>query len=127
MYAATVILFLIPTSLILIAWMRARRRWDANRFLGWRERCVIAGMVVGSCAILAGLLKNLLWWRAGGDPHGLGTPYGIWAPLYRVFFFALLLSGSLAVLGKGKGRLVTLAALVVAFASDTVVYLLNMQ
>lgn len=57
----------------------------------------------------------------------MGTPAGIWMILRKVFFSAMVLSAFFALLGKGRGRVVTLIALGIAFAADTMLYLLQMD
>ena len=127
MYLTTAVLFLIPASMIVFAWMSMKRYWDGVTSHYWRDYVGIASLIVGSCAILAGFAGKLTWLKAGGDPHGMGTPAGIWMILRKVFFSAIVLSAFFALLGKGRGRVVTLVALGIAFAADTMLYLLQME
>ena len=130
MYIATAVLFLIPASMIVFAGMGMKRHWNELPSNEWSDRAAIASLMVGTCAIVAGFLGKVAWLRAGGDPHGMGTPNGIWVLLQRIFLTALVLSAVLALLGKGRGRVLTvltLSALAVAFAANTMVYMLQMD
>ena len=127
MYVATAVLFLIPASMMVFAGMSMKRRWDEVSSHGWSDRAGIASLIVGTCAILAGFLGKLDWFRAGGDPHGMGTPSGVWVILHKMFLSTLVLSALFALLGKGRGRVLTLVALGIAFAADAMLYLLQME
>ena len=83
--------------------------------------CLIAALVAGSCAIAAGLSFLFAWLHAGGNPHGMGTPPGLWQVLRWVFWSALLGTIVLAVLAKGRERFFILAAIVSAVLADFVV------
>ena len=127
MYVATAVLFLIPASLIVFAGVRMKRYWHEVPTHDWREQIGVASLFVGCCAILLGFVGKLAWLRAGGDHHGMGTPSGVWIPLRKTFFLAIPLGAFLAFLGRGKGRVLTFIALGVAFAADTILYLLQMD
>jgi hypothetical protein len=127
MYIVTVVLFLIPGSIILVAWIGAIRYRHESVVQNWRDHCVTGALIVGSCAIPMGMAENLAWLHVGGNPHGMRAPIGMWIPLRRVFLSAIIVSASLAILGKGKGRFMTLAAVIAAFASDFIVGLLDME
>jgi hypothetical protein len=127
MYVMTVVLFLVPASLIVIAWRSANRYRHKSQVRDWRDHLMIGALILGSCAIPMGLVGNLAWLHLGGNPHGLGTPQGMWIPLRRVFFSAIAISACMAIFGKGGGRVLTLVALAVAFVSDTMVVLLQME
>jgi hypothetical protein len=113
--------------MIVFAGIRMKRHWYEVPSHDWHDRAGIASLIVGACAILAGFLGKFAWLRAGGDPHGMGTPSGVWMILRMIFFSALVLSAFFALLGKGRGRVLTLIALCIAFAADTMLYLLQMD
>ncbi len=69
----------------------------------------------------------LAWLHSGGSPHGMRTPPGIWQILVRVFWWTLAASVVLAILGKGKGRFLVLAAAVTAILADFSVIMLDMD
>ena len=125
MGVAVVILFLIPMTLIAFSGVRMKRSWDSVRTHDWQSKVGLASVVMGCCAILLGYAANMAWLRAGGDPHGMGTPGGAWVPLHNLFFSALLIDVCLVITGRGRGRVLTLLAIGVAFAADTMVYLLQ--
>ena len=127
MYVATSVLFMMPASMIVLAGISMKRRWDEVSSHDWRDRAGIASLIVGAGAILAGFLGKLDWFRAGGDPHGMGTPSGVWVILRKMFLSTLVLSALFALFGKGRGRVFTLVALGMAFVADTMLYMLQME
>jgi hypothetical protein len=127
MSAAAAILFLIPMSLIVFSGIRMKRSWDAVPTHDWRDRLGVASAVVGCCAILLGYAGKVAWLRAGGDPHGMGTPNGVWVPMHKLFFLTLAIGAILAIIGRGSGRALTLIAIGVAFVADTMLYILQME
>lgn len=125
MGGAAAILFLIPMTLIAFAGVRMKRSWDAVRTHDWRNKVGVASVVVGCFAVLLGYAGKVAWLRAGGDPHGMGTPMGAWVPLHKLFFAALLVDVCLAITGRGRGRILTLFAIGVAFAAETMIFFLQ--
>jgi len=67
----------------------------------------------------------LAWLHSGGDPHGMGTPPGIWQPLGRVFKWTLAAAVTLAIFGKGKSRLLVVGAAVADVLAGVMVILLD--
>jgi len=124
---AVFILFLVPVTLITFASVRMNRSWDAARTHDWRNKVGLASVVVGWCAIFLGYAAKVAWLRAGGDPHGMGTPRGVWVPLHKLFLSALLIDVCLAIAGRGRGRVLTLVAIGVAFGADTMIYFLQAE
>jgi hypothetical protein len=114
-------------TLLALACIMMKRSWDASRTHDWRDHFGVASVIVGCCAILLGYVGDLAWLRAGGDPHGLGTPNGVWKPLLKLFLLALPIGAFLATMGRGRGRVLTLIAIGAAFAADTMLYLLQME
>jgi hypothetical protein len=57
----------------------------------------------------------------------MGTPPGAWQILVRVFWWTLLASVILAIVGKGKGRVFVLGAAVAAVLADFAVIMLDMD
>ena len=88
---------------------------------------MIAALILGSCAIPIGLAGTLAWLHLSGDSHGMGTPQGMWIPLNKLFFSAIIISACLAILGTGRGRVLTLVALVAAVVSHTMAVRLQMD
>ena len=79
---------------------------------------LIAALVAGSFTIAAGLSFVFSWLHAGGNPHGMGTPPGLWQLLRWVFWSALLGTVGLTILAKGRGRLLIVAAMASAVLAD---------
>ena len=101
MYVLTIILFAAPCSLILAAWNRALKARRVVPEADWRMKCLIIALVAGSCTIAAGLSFVFAWLHAGGNPHGMGTPRGVWQVLRWVFWSALL--GTIVFTSLSKG------------------------
>jgi hypothetical protein len=57
----------------------------------------------------------------------MGTPRGVWVPLHKLFLSALLIDVCLAIAGRGRGRVLTLVAIGVAFGADTMIYFLQAE
>jgi hypothetical protein len=124
MYVLTLVLFSVPCFLILVAWSRAvKAKQAAPR--DWRMNCLIAALVTGSWMIVAALAFLFAWLHAGGDPHGMGTPPGLWQVLRWVFWSALLGTIVLTILAKGRGRLLILAVIVSTVLADFIVIRLD--
>src|SRR5436190_4988891 len=86
MYIVAVVLFLVPSLLILTGWSRALDGWQESSEPKWRINCVTASLVTASCAIPTGLAFNFAWLHSCGNPHGMGTPPGVWRILAWVFW-----------------------------------------
>jgi hypothetical protein len=125
MYVVTLVLFSVPCFLMLGAWSRAVKTRQATPKPDWRMTCLIVALVAGSCTIAAGLSFVFAWLHAGGNPHGMGPPPGLWQVLRWVFWSALLGTIALTILAKGRGRLLILAAIVSAVLADFAVIRLD--
>ena len=91
----------------------------------WRMNCLIIALVAGSFTIAAGLSFVFAWLHAGGDPHGMGTPPGLWQVLRWVFWSALLGTIVLTITAKGRGRFLIFAAIISAVLADFAVIRLD--
>ena len=127
MYIVAVGLFLVPCCLVLTGWIRAVKGWQKLSAPEWRCNCVTASLLLASCAIPAGLAFIFAWLQSGGDPHGMGTPPGVWQPLARMFRWTLAASVALAIVGKGKGRFLALTSAVSAAFAPFAVMMLDMD
>ena len=127
MYVFATILFFIPSALIFFGWVRASQAQQGLSGQTWRTKCVLASLLAASFATVAGLASTLDWLHLGGDPHGGGTPPGLWQPLFRVMLWALAVCVILAIPGKGKGRFLALGAAAAAFLAVLAVVLMNMD
>jgi hypothetical protein len=115
MYVVTLVLFSVPCFLMLSAWSRALKTRQAAPHPDWRIACLVAALVAGSCTIAAGLSFVFAWLYAGGNPHGMGTPPGIWQVLRWVFWSAFLGTIGLTLLAR---EIFILAAIVSAVLAD---------
>jgi hypothetical protein len=127
MYIVAVVLFLIPGSMLLFAWLRGHRYTHGTTVRNWRDHCLTASLIGASFAVLIGMAANIFWLHLGGNPHGMGTPVGLWVPLRRIFLWTISIGLILAILGKGKGRFIACGALDTAFASDLMIGILDMD
>ena len=78
MYAATVILFLIPLSILSVAWRGSVVSAEDVEQQDWRSRCLKAALVVAAFATVIAMAFSLSFTRSGGSPHGLMPPPGLW-------------------------------------------------
>jgi hypothetical protein len=53
-------------------------------------------------------------------------PPGAWVILHKMFLTSLAISSIFAFMGEGRERVLTLVALGIAFAADTMLYMLQM-
>jgi len=125
MYILTLVLFAFPSLLIAKAWNGVVKAQSASRTPSWRTNCLIAALVTGSCMIAAGLAFLFSWLHAGGDPHGMGTPDGIWQVLRWVFWSILMGTIALTILARGRGRLLIFAAVITTVLADFAVIRLD--
>jgi hypothetical protein len=127
MYFVAVLLFSIPLALIFVGWRRVLRASHESSQSNWRTKCRTGSLVVASFAVPTGLAFILAWLHSGGNPHGMGTPPGVWQIFVRVFWGTLVVSVILATLGKGEGRFPVLGAAVAAILADYAVIMLDMD
>jgi hypothetical protein len=127
MYIMAVVLFLVPCCLLLTGWSHAIKGWQKLSEPQWRINCMTASLLIASCAILTGIAFIFAWLHSGGNPHGMGTPPGVWQTLGRVFRWMLVVSVALAILGKGKGRFLVLGAAVSAVLVPFAVMMLDID
>jgi hypothetical protein len=102
-FIASAVLFLLPCSLLGVAWRRAVKSGQDLTQPNWRIYCIKAALLVASFATFASIAFIFSWLHNGGSPHGLGPSPGLWKHLGPVFTWTLVVSVVLATLGKGKG------------------------
>lgn len=127
MCVVTVVLFMIPCTLICIGWGSLafhHTRVDAPT---WRKRCIAVSFVSGILGALIGMTADLLWLHGGGDPHGMGSAPGVWWQLTIMSWYTYPATLVLAILGKGRGRFFILAALAATCFAEFVVPILQMD
>ena len=102
MFIVTVVLFLLPCSLLLAAWRRYTR--NAVDTPDRRMLCGKAALILAICSMLLELVFYYSWFHNGGSPHGLMPSPGIWKFVGRIAFWSFAASLIFTVLGKGKWR-----------------------
>jgi hypothetical protein len=127
MQVITVVLFLIPCSLIYLGWTRHLIGRSEIATPVWRVRCIVISFATVTLGVIAGILAELLWLNVGGDPHGMGSAQGTWQPLLFASRCALLVSVMFGILGKGKGRFFAFGAFAAAMFAEIAIPVLQMQ
>jgi hypothetical protein len=117
MYVATLILFLLPLSLLAAAW-RSLKSSNGT----WRLHSLTAAVVLGTLATLTSMVFWLSWTHSGGSPHGLMPLPGLWLKIRPLAEVSVLATIAVGALGKGKGRLFIIAC---ALSIVLVVFLLG--
>ena len=109
MYTVTVVLFLLPFSLLWIAWRRSDRNERETNPPNWRVYFNKAALSVATFSTLLEMAFFFSWFHNGGSPHGMTPPPGLWKALGPVAIWSLVASVILGAFGKGKWRLMFLA------------------
>ena len=106
MYWATVILFVAPCWLLILAWRRLVRSGNLLKLPTWRKHVIRAALAAGWLATVLHFVWNVSWLYNGGSPHGLSPESGIWRPLGPILVWIFALATLLGVLfAKGLSRL----------------------
>jgi hypothetical protein len=105
MFVVTVVLFLLPCSLLWAAWRRFIGSTIETSTRTWRIHCARAGLTLAICSMLLELVFYYSWFHNGGSPHGLMPSPGIWKFVGRIAFWAFIASLVLTTFGKGKWRI----------------------
>jgi hypothetical protein len=122
-FIVTVVLFLLPCSLLLAAWRRYTRKPIEAPTTSWRTHCGKAALILAVCSMMLELVFYYSWFHNGGSPHGLMPSLGIWRFVGRIAFWTFVGSIVLTAFGKGKWR-VFMPVWAVAYAF--VVYMILM-
>ena len=104
-FIVTILLFLLPCSLLLTAWRRYARNTVETPMPSWRMLCGKAALLLAICSMLLELVFYYSWFHNGGSPHGLMPSPGIWKFVGRIAFWTFAASLVFTVLGKGKWRI----------------------
>ena len=110
MYAITVVLFLIPMSILGIAWRGEFKSGKELTHRDWRSDCLKLALFVATIATFTAMGFWLSWTHSGGSPHGLMPPAGLWLPLREIAKWAVLATVVIGALAKGKGRLLVIGS-----------------
>jgi hypothetical protein len=108
MFIVTILLFLLPSSLLWAAWRGSVRSAHEGTPQDWRAYCSTAALVTASCATLLELAFFFSWFHNGGSPHGMMPSPGLWKFLGKIAACGLVMSIVLSAFGKGRWRLLIL-------------------
>jgi len=75
MLIVTVVLFLLPCSVLWLAWRRQNASGAASR--SWRKYCGMGALLIAGCSTALELVFFFSWFHNGGSPHGLTPSPGI--------------------------------------------------
>jgi len=104
-FIVTLVLFLLPSSLLWVAWRRSVRSASEAPPPRWRAYCGKAALILAVCSMLLELAFFYSWFHNGGSPHGMMPSPGLWKLIGRVPAWTLVASVVLSGFGKGKWRL----------------------
>jgi hypothetical protein len=122
-FIVTVVLFLLPCSLLWAAWRRYIRSTVETPTPSWRTYCGKAALILAICSMLLELVFYYSWFHNGGSPHGLMPSAGIWKFVGPIAFWTFVVSLVFTAFGKGKWRIfIPIWAVAYAF----VVYMIAM-
>ena len=127
MYVAMLILFIIPTAILLLAWVRPEKSDDSANTPEWRLECARLARIGATLALMASISFEISWTYNGGSPHGMTPPRGIWKIFGLVTIGSVITSIALGALGKGRGRLLVVASAISIFFVDLLLSMLEMQ
>ena len=105
MFTVTMVLFVLPCSLLWAAWRRFARSASEAPPPRWRAYCGKAALVLAICSTLLELVFFYSWFHNGGSPHGMMPSPGIWKVVGRISVCTLVASIVLSAFGKGRWRL----------------------
>src|SRR5262252_3403171 len=109
MYVATVILFLIPWSILRFAWRDFLKSAKESTHKEWRLYFQKAALIVAAFATFTTMVIFLSWTDSGGSPHGGEPPPGLWLFLRPVAEWSVIATVPIGAFGTGRSRLLVLA------------------
>jgi len=104
LYIASVILFLLPWSLLFGSWSSFRRARSVAPLPVWRRLLVCAALLVAFTSTVLNMVWNASWLHNGGSPHGMGAGPGLWQHLGPFLLWSFAAATLLGFFGKGKAR-----------------------
>jgi hypothetical protein len=127
MYTVAGILFLLPCSMLLLAWRTAFAGVEGSPCPAWREYSLKAAVLVATVAVLTNMTFFASWFYNGGSPHGLDPHPGLWSHLGRLHGRSVVASVVVAALGRGKGRLLVIGSALADIFVSVMVFALDMD
>jgi hypothetical protein len=110
MYAITVILFLIPVSILGIAWRGELRSGKEVVQRDWRSNCQRLALIVATIATLTAMGFWFSWTHSGGSPHGMMPALGLWLPLREIAKWSVVATVAIGAFAKGKARMLVMGS-----------------
>jgi len=126
-YVASGILFLLPSSLLFVAWSRLPLVEAALATARWRKYVAKSGMLTASLSTLVNIIWNASWLHNGGSPHGMGAAPGIWQSLGPLLVWTFGIATFSSLFGKGKFRILMLGWSLSMFFVFQMVYILQID
>jgi hypothetical protein len=115
MYVVTVVLFLIPLSILGIAWRGELRSGKELAHLDWRSYCMRLALIAATIATLTAMSFWLSWTNSGGSPHGMMPAPGLWLTLRPIAKWLVVATVAVGAFAKGKGRLLVVGSAISIF------------
>jgi hypothetical protein len=100
MYVAMLILFIIPTAILSVAWVRPEKKNDRASPPQWRSECARFARIGATIALLASIGFETSWTYNGGSPHGMTAPRRLRNVFGLVAIGSVIASIALGALGK---------------------------
>lgn len=110
MYVITVVLFVIPLSILGIAWRGDLKGSKELAHLDWRSYCMKLALIVATIANFTAMGFWLSWTHNGGSPHGLMPAPGLWVPLRDIAKLSVIATVAIGAFARGKERLLVLGS-----------------
>ena len=127
MFIVTEALFLLPFSLLCVAWRRSVRSEIEAAASTWRTYFGKAALAAATCSTLLEAAFFFSWFHNGGGPHGMTPTPGLWKTIGRFPTWLLVASVILSAFGKGKWRLLILAWAAALVLVAIVIFMLEMD
>jgi hypothetical protein len=124
-YVATIILFLLPASLLFSATRNTLRAPKSLALPSWRKYIVTAALLAATASTIVHLVWNISWLRCGGSPHGMGAGPGLWQSLGRLLVWSWISAAVLSLFGTWKLRALVVGWFVSMFFVFQFIYILQ--
>jgi hypothetical protein len=127
MYIATVILFVIPWSILWLAWRSFLKNEMESVHRDWRSYIQRAALYAATLGTFATMLFFFSWTHSGGSPHGGQPPSGLWLFLRPIAVWSVVATVVIGVFGKGRSRLLVLGSALSIFCVSYLLAALEMD
>jgi hypothetical protein len=123
----TIVLFVVPGTLLAAAWRRYFRGTEDTQTSRWRRDSGAVALSLANLATVLELVFFLSWFHNGGSPHGMSPSPGIWKFVGRVAFWTFATSVVLTLFGKGRWRTLFAAWMASICIVVQLIFLLEME